>query len=528
MQIEKIDYDKVPAISFKDLSYIKLESFLNDFYTYTPDLSSFDKVIADRKQHLVDRDLLVLELQKDYAQIDPTPLQINNIEALADDKTFTIITAHQPSLFGGPLYYVLKVCSVINLTRQLKAKYPDHTFVPTFISGGEDHDFEEVDHLNLFGKSVKWDRNAKGPVGRLSVDGLSNAVAEVAEILGDNPIAVKLKTILETSLEGVDTYGQFVFKFVNQLFGKYGVLAINMDRPEFKGAFAPTIKKELVERKSQDFVMSTQEALGQYNFKAQAFPRPINLFYLGEGSRDRIEYTDGRYTIVDSQLSFTEKEILAELDQHPENFSPNVVMRPLYQESILPNLAYVGGGGEIAYWLERKAQFEEYGIFYPMLIRRNSVMILNASHRKTMGKLGFELEDIFGEENALITSFISEASDVEIFLDEEKAQIQKAYERIAEKSKAVDPGLAKSVLADMTKQLKNVDQMESRIKRTIKSQQEVNVKKITKLKEKLFPNLGLQERYDNFMPHYMAVGVDFFDILVDNLDPLDRRFIVLG
>ena len=528
MQIEKIDYQKVSAVSFKDLSYIKLESFLNDFYTYTPELASFEQAIADRKQHPVDRDLLVEVLKSAYSDIETTNLQTDNINALTDENTFTIITAHQPSLLGGPLYYVLKICSVINLTRQLKEKYPAYTFVPTFISGGEDHDFDEVDHLHLFGKEVKWVRDANGPVGRLSIEGLSDLIAEVGDILGDNPIAQKLKSILENSLSDSSTYSQFVFKFVNQLFGQYGVLAVNMDIPRLKKAFAPAIKKELTERKSRDIVTSTQETLGKHNFKAQAFPREINLFYLGEGSRDRIEYSDGRYTIVNSQLVFTEAEMLEELDRHPEHFSPNVVMRPLYQETILPNLAYVGGGGEIAYWLERKSQFQEYDTFFPMLIRRNSVMILNGGHRKTMSKLGFETEDIFGEENELITAFISDASDVEIFLDDEKAEIQKAYERIAEKSKAVDPGLAKSVLADMTKQLKNVDQMESRIKRTIKSQQEVNVKKITKLKEKLFPNLGLQERYDNFMPHYMAIGEDFFDILIENLDPMDRRFVILG
>jgi len=159
MQIEKIDYQKVSAVSFKDLSYIKLESFLNDFYTYTPELASFEQAIADRKQHPVDRDLLVEVLKSAYSDIETTNLQTDNINALTDENTFTIITAHQPSLLGGPLYYVLKICSVINLTRQLKEKYPAYTFVPTFISGGEDHDFDEVDHLHLFGKEVKWVRS---------------------------------------------------------------------------------------------------------------------------------------------------------------------------------------------------------------------------------------------------------------------------------------------------------------------------------------------------------------------------------
>ena len=338
MKIEKIDYSQVSAISFKDLAYIKLEPFLKVFYNYTPDLASFSKAIEDRKSKPVDRSLLVSVLGSNYSVIEPSSLQKENIASLGSENTFTIITAHQPSLFGGPLYYILKVCSIINLCKQLKANHPEYNFVPTFVSGGEDHDFDEVDHLNLFGKSVKWDREARGPVGRLDIEGLQSVIDEVSEILGDNPNAQKLKSILNESINSCDTYGQFVFKFVNELFGKYGVIAVNMDDAKLKAAFAPFMKKELLERLSQTLVTETQEQLTAHHFKAQAHPRDINLFYLGEGSRDRIEYLDGKYNIVDSALTFSESEILEELQSKPENFSPNVVMRPLYQESILPNL----------------------------------------------------------------------------------------------------------------------------------------------------------------------------------------------
>jgi bacillithiol biosynthesis cysteine-adding enzyme BshC len=528
MKIQKIDYSKVSAISFKDLAYIELAPFLKDFYNYTPDLSSFAQAIEDRKSKIIDRSLLVKVLESNYSTVESSDLQKSNIASLGSDSTFTIITAHQPSLFGGPLYYILKVCSVINLCKQLKTKYPEYNFVPTFVSGGEDHDFDEIDHLNLFGKMVKWDREAQGPVGRLDIEGLQSAIDEVSDILGDNPIAQNLKTILNDSIDSCDTYGQFVFKFVNALFGKYGVIAINMDDAKLKAAFAPIMKRELLERISQPLVTETQEQLTAHQFKAQAFPRDINLFYLGEGSRDRIEYVDGQYNIVDSALTFSESEIIEELESKPENFSPNVVLRPIYQESIIPNLAYVGGGGEIAYWLERKSQFDAFDVFYPMLIRRNSVMILNNGLNKTIDKLGFTTNDIFQTQDELINQYITANTEVEIELENQKSTIKKAYEEIADKSKQVDPGLAKSVLADMTKQLKNIDQMESRMKRAIKSKQEVQINKIGKMKDKLFPNNGLQERFDNFMPHYMAVGESFFDDLVEHLDPMDRRFIVMG
>jgi len=527
MRIEKIEYDHVSAISFKDLSYLQLASFLDGYYQYKPDLESFKQVILDRKENEVDRALLVEVLKENYTAVEATSLQSKNIAALASEHTFTIVTAHQPSLLGGPLYYILKVASVINLCRQLSDAYPNYNFVPTFISGGEDHDFDEIDHLHLYGKTVQWEREATGPVGRLSTDGLHEVIDQVADILGERPEAVALMDHLRDCLEGNSTYGDFVFKFVNFLFGKYGVLAVNMDNAKLKKRFAPLMKKELLHRPSKSLITETQNSLEEHKFKAQAFPREINLFYLCESGRKRIEAEGDKYIIVDTDLTFTEEEILSKLDNHPERFSPNVVMRPLYQEYTLPNLAYVGGGGEIAYWLERKAQFEEFGVFYPMLIRRNSALILNKGHLKTMDRLGFTVSDIFKDRDQLVFQFIDASSDVEIVLDDQKEKIEAAYREIADKSKAVDPTLAKSVLAEMTKQLKSIDQMESRIKRSLKSQQEVNVNKIDKLKDKLFPNLGLQERYDNFMPHYLAEGESFFDELVAHLNPLDRRFVCL-
>lgn len=527
MTVEKIEYSNVSAISFKDLSYINQENFLNDFFTFSPDLDSFSAAIDGRKNHPVDRSLLVEVLKDQYDKIEASDLQVSNIEALHSEKTFTIITAHQPSLLGGPLYYVLKVASVVNLCRQLSQAYPDYQFVPTFISGGEDHDFEEIDHLHLYGKTIRWEREATGPVGRLSLDGLEEVIDQVSEILGSSPLALSTMQEIRCCLDGSQTYGDFVFKFVNKLFGRYGVLTINMDNAKLKARFAPVMQRELLDQISKPHVSSTQEKLNTHRFKAQAFPRDINLFYLCPEGRKRIEPIEDAFDIVDTDRRFSREEILEELSNHPERFSPNVVMRPIYQEFTLPNLAYVGGGGEIAYWLERKTQFADFDVFYPMLIRRNSVMLLNKGQLKTLAKLDFTVEDIFRDKDRLIDQFINAQSDVEIHLDDEKAKIEKAYREIAEKSAAVDPSLSKAVLADMTKQLKNIGNMESRIKRSLKSQQEVNVNKITKLKEKLFPNNGLQERYDNFLPHYMSMGESFFDILVDNLDPLDRKFICI-
>jgi len=517
----------VPQLSQKDQDYISLAPYLTDYYTYRPTLENFAQAIADRKSKPVDRVTLQKVIKDNYSKITATEKQQLHIEALLSEDTFTIITAHQPSLLGGPLYYVYKICSVINLVAQLQLKYPEYHFVPVFINGSEDHDFDEIDHFNIYGKTLRWEREASGPVGRLSTEGLSVVIDQAADILDDSEHSKRIIDVFKDSLKHSSNYNDFVFRYVNELFGKYGLLVVNTDNKELKRNFAPIMKQEITKRPSQQLVMDTQQMLEQHGFKAQAYPRDINLFYLGNGDRQRITYEEGKYAIVDTEQSYTEAEILQMVDEHPEDFSPNVVMRPLYQEVTLPNLAYVGGGGEIAYWLERKEQFAHYDVHYPMLIRRNSALLLDKGSSKNLTKLDLNVSDMFEHEDQIISSYLLSAVSEDITIDEELEQMQAAYESIAEKAAPHDPGLKKAILAEMTKQLKQVNNLGGRIKRTIKAREENNVSKIKKVKEKLFPGNGLQERSDNFIQYYSKLGPDFFDFLVTNLDPLTAEFAII-
>ena len=528
MRIDHIEYKEVEQLSKKDLDYIKLEDYLLNFYAYRPDMAGFKKAIEERKTKPVNRVSLHKVVSEAYKAVKKSDRQEKSIEALLSDNTFTIITAHQPVLFGGPMYYIYKICSVINLSRQLNDKFPDTHVVPIFINGSEDHDFEEIDHFNIYGKDVKWERSAVGPVGRLSLEGLDKVLTQLEEILGSGDHAQAMLATVKKAYDSANNYNDFVFQFVNSLFGATELLVVNTDNAELKRSFIPVLKEELINRPSQKIIFETQERLAEHSFKAQAYPRDINLFYLGNGDRQRITFEDGVYQIVDTDQTFTEAEILAELDNHPEHFSPNVAIRPLYQEYIFPNLAYIGGGGEIAYWLERKEQFQHFNVFYPMLIRRNSAMVLNKSMQKQMSQLQLDTTQIFRQEDVIINDFLLAQTDEEITIESELATIQEAYESIASKAKVHDPTLEKAILADMTKHLKQVENLGGRIKRVIKSREETNVNKIKKIKEKLFPSNGLQERHDNFIQYYAELGPELIDYLIENLDPLDRRFVVIS
>lgn len=527
MEILKIPFEKVPQFSQKDTDYVNSKPEIRRFYKYDVTLEAFEQVIKDKQQDETNRTVLVDVLREQYAKLTTSDAVRDNIEALLDERTFTVTTAHQPSLFTGPLYYIYKIISTINLAEALRKQYPDYNFVPIFVSGGEDHDFDEVNHANIFGKTVEWESGESGSVGMMKTDTLQPALEQLKDILGGSDHAQHLYQRIETAYTSHERYSDATMHLVNELFKEQGLVVLNMSNAQLKRLFIPIMEDELLRQTSHAYVEKTQQELEKAGFGSQAHAREINLFYLRDQIRNRIVLEKDTYKVLDTDYKFSKDELLQELQDHPERFSPNVVMRPLYQELILPNLAYVGGGGEISYWLERKSQFEHFGINYPMLVRRDSVLWLDKGTIKKMQKLDLDVYDLFEDTDLLIKRYVAENAESEISLAEEKEALEKLFEQAAAKAEDIDPTLKKAVLAEGAKQVKSLEQMESKIVRAEKQRHETALNQIRSLREKLFPGNGLQERHDNFTQFYLKYGDEFFIILKNNLDPLDKRLTVI-
>jgi bacillithiol synthase len=530
MQVHRIGYNQVNELSKKDKAYRINPNQFEEFIAYSPDLEGIKKAIEDRTEFPVDRELLVSELRKQYEKQGLSDAQKSKLDSLLQPNSFTIITAHQPVLFTGPLYYITKIFSTINLCLRLDGEFPDNRFVPVFINGGEDHDFEEVQSCAIFGKVLKWESAQSGPVGRFKTDGLEEVLNQFCEVLGSHERAMEIAQTMRSSLNEAATYNDFVFSMINTLFGQHGLLVVNMDNAAFKRKFIPIMEEELKDKPSETLIHKTQERLMEAGFKPQAFVREINLFYLGSGVRERIiEEESGSYSINNTDVSFTREGILAELHANPERFSPNVVMRPVYQEYILPNVAYIGGGGELAYWMERKTQFEYFKVFFPVLIRRNSLMLITGKQMELLEKLGLSVEEIFIQEEELIKLFLQKNTHFDMKLGDELAQIQQVLNGVVSKAEAADPTLKAFAEAEALKIARQVEQMQSRIIRSLKKQEETRINQIRNLKSKLFPDYGLQERKDNYFQFLITASQSDFEAeLIRNLNPLDPDFLVLS
>jgi bacillithiol synthase len=531
MTITRTPFNQFPMLAKMDLAYSQLDAALAPFYKYTPEIESFKQVILDKKKDKTDRKTLISALKRQYLKQNrqnTEGVDSFHINMLGDEKTFTVTTAHQPSLMTGPLFFIYKIFSTINLARQLKTHYPDHHFVPVFVIGGEDHDFEEVNTINIFNKKITWENEEHGAVGMMHTASLSSVLSELKNVLGESDNAQTIFNIINKNYTQNAVYQDATQGLLIDLFGKYGLVVLNMNDAELKKLFIPVMKKEISEQVSKPLVEKAQQALNDLGFKSQAFPREINSFYLRENLRERIVYEASIYKVLNTQYHWDSLEkLLAEVEDTPQYFSPNVVLRPLFQELVLPNLAYIGGGGELAYWLERKEQFAAFDINFPMLIRRNSAMWIDKGSNDKLTKLNLAWQTLTLDTEQVIKDFLGKNAADPLSMEAEKEQIRSLFQTILGKAKAVDPTLEKSVLAEEAKAIQSIEIIESKLMKAEKQKNETTLNQIRLLAQKFFPNGGLQERTDNFLPYYLKQGEAFFDVLIEHLDPLTQGFVVI-
>jgi bacillithiol synthase len=523
----RMPWSKVIQLSTNDLAYANQDERLLPFMAHKPDLAGLTAALNIRKNIPTNRELLFERLFIQYKQLGSPKEMFERIELLRKPTTYTITTAHQPLLLGGPFYTIFKAVSAVRLAREMKAAHPSHDFLPIFVIGSEDHDFEEVNHTRVYGKDIVWQTEAGGPVGKLNTFSLSTVIEEVKNLLGTNEQAEPIIKLIEAAYQGHFSFGDAAQALLHALFSPLGMIVIQMNDAEWKRSFTPIMERELFGQVSEPLVQQTQNKLAELGLKPQAFVRPINLFYMTDQLRARIEHTGDRFDIVGTDLSFSESEMRLMLHTNPERISPNVVMRPLFQEHILPNLAYVGGGGEIAYWLERKSQFEAFDIPFPVLFRRCSALILQPAEEKKIAKFGLSVNDFFQTEHELRRQFLGHLEGELLSLSDQIAQNDAIFDQIAEKAAALDPTLKKAVLADGARQKSVIQQWEARLIKNLKTKHDTNLAQLVNVQQKLFPAGGLQERQDSFLPALVSWGIDWPEQLVALLNPLEPGMLVI-
>jgi bacillithiol biosynthesis cysteine-adding enzyme BshC len=291
----------------------------------------------------------------------------------------------------------------------------------------------------------------------------------------------------------------------------------------------PYAKRDIIENASFNKVSETVSKLSELpeGYTIQVNPREINYFYLKEELRERIVLKNDNFHVNDTEIYFSKDELLKELENHPERFSPNVITRPLYQEVILPNLCYIGGGGELAYWLELKSSFEAMNVAYPILLPRNSALVVTEKQQKKLAKMNLSAADLFLKQNSLINKKIREISNIEIDFSPQKTLLTEQFKTMYEIASQTDESFIGAVRAQEIKQLKGLENLEKRLLKAQKRKLKDHVERMTQIQNELFPGQSLQERNLNFSEFYLEYGEALIPMLIKDLQPLKMEFSIL-
>ncbi len=524
----RIPYRQTGSFSSLVLDYIDQSASLKKFYSGAPSLQGIQEAIKARTKFKTDREALVKALTAQYENISPNKKLKTRIESLGSAKTFTITTAHQNNLFTGPLYVIYKIIHTIRLADHCKASFPEYAFVPVFYMGSEDADLAELDHIYLGDQKIQWNTKQKGAVGRMKVDkALVSLISQVEGQVNVLPFGKEITALLRDAYKEGITMQEATFRFLHQLFGEQGLVVLIADDPALKKQMIPLFREELLSQSSSGFVGSSIKELSDLNYKVQVNPREINLFYLEEGSRERIEREGDAWKVVNTGKSFSAAELIEDLENHPERFSPNVILRGIYQETILPNIAFIGGGGELAYWLELKTTFEHFKVPFPVLVLRNSYLILEKKWKEKISKLGFQPEDFFQSVDELLKRHIRRLGGEEPKLNGSVTEIEKLYDLFKKQASAVDPTLEQHVDALRSQALEKIINLEKKMVRAEKRKFSDQQRQIQAVKNALFPAGGLQERRENIIYYYSKWGSGFLDALFNNALSLEQEFTIL-
>ena len=528
MPTDCISYQKSGYFTNLTVDYLDEKTELKPLYNRFPKLENFKEQIAEKQQNFSDknRKVLVAALENQYKGFTISETTLNNIKLLNNTNTFTITTGHQLNLFTGPLYFLYKIVSTINLCTTLKKAYPEHNFVPIYWMATEDHDFEEINYFNLKNVKIKWNATSNGPVGRLSTAGLEEVLEVFITELGIGENATYLKELFENCYLKHNNLADATRFLANELFGDKGLVILDGDDKSLKQLFIPFIKEELQHKTSYNKVSETNSLL-EKNYDIQVNPREINLFYIEDKLRERILFEDNEFKINNTKLTFSEKEILELTENNPEKFSPNVILRPLYEEVVLPNLCYIGGGGEIAYWLQLQSTFEANKITFPILLVRNSVLLTSEKQVQKADKLNLSWTDLFSNQQELFTEKTKEFSNFNIDFSEQKEILKKQFEKLFEIANQTDKSFIGAVNAQQSKQIKGLENLEKKLLKAEKRVHAEKLERIIELQNELFPNQGLQERKANFSEFYLEKGAELIELIFENLDPLKPNFTII-
>ncbi|KFE98696.1 bacillithiol biosynthesis cysteine-adding enzyme BshC [Chryseobacterium formosense] len=524
--INKIAFNEIESIPqlVKDFLNHQIEGFEN----YTFSLENFARQIHSKQNSFSSekREILVETLKSQLSDFTISKKQSENLENLKQKNTFTITTGHQLNLFSGPVFFVYKILQTIKTCSYLQQNFPDFNFIPVYWMASEDHDFAEINHFKTENNYYEINEKSGSAVGRIQIND-TFFISEFEKEFKDSIFGTELILMLKEAYKTGNTLTEAIQTLVNRLFSDFGLLILDGDSKALKNQMKDVFKDELQNFSLHQNSKAKVDFLTEKYSKVQVNPREINLFYLSE-TRDRIDFDGEKYFVVDKNIQFTEEEILTELENFPEKFSPNALMRPVYQETVLPNLAYIGGNAEIMYWLELKDYFSEINLPFPILIPRNSMLFLKEKTLGKMAKLDLKMEDFFQNFTKITNNKILDNNEILNLLNEKENLLTRQFSELKNVAETTEQSFGNLVKAEEVRQLKSFERMKKRLLRAEKIKQSELLERLENLFLDVHPSKTWQERIFNFSVFFADLGYSWIEFCLEEMVVEDSKLIIVA
>ncbi len=533
----QIPFTRLPGYNQIFIDYIynfdKLQSFYN--YSYKSD-TDFIRAIQGRQNSYLknsefDRNTIadILKIQNKFFNSGEKAIQ--NIELLKNENTFAIVTGQQAGLLTGNLYSVIKAIDAIKLSNDLNKKFPEFNFVPVYWIEADDHDFTEVNNINILTKenkllNIEWieggqkqDKYLK-PAYTIVFD---EFIDNFRQLIKENLQHTDFKDLLLENIEKVTRQGLNLptsfARFLNFLLMDSGLVFFDSTDTEIKKLLIPVFLKELNSfPETCEKVIETTAILEQ-EYSPQVKPKAINLFYKHNGNRYAIEPLPEKFFgLKNSRQRFPADELFDILYANPENFSPNVILRPVCQDFLLPTVAYIGGPSEVAYFAQFKKVYNFYGIDIPVIYPRTNITIIENRVNNFLVKYGIKPEELFDERkvSSKLISRINEVSIDKIF-ENFKDELNANTYSICNEIRKIDKNIETLFKNKVSKFLDSLGSVRKKLEDTQLKQNDTTIEKLHSIINSIYPESVFQERYFNIIYFFNKYGPDFCDYLLKNI-----------
>ncbi|MBK7232868.1 MAG: bacillithiol biosynthesis cysteine-adding enzyme BshC [Saprospiraceae bacterium] len=513
-QFLMVDPSKCSIFKDFDLKYWSHPDFFKDFISNSFDLEGITNQLQLKKSTYNKRVEFANIVKNQYSKIEVNSEFTIQIESLFSENTFAVVCAHQPILLGGPVYWWYKIIHAISLSNYLNELHKDFHFVPIYFIGSEDHDFEELNHINLFNQRIEWNGKSDIAIGKKTTSGLHEVLKNIRSLFSNQLDVLEIIDQWDQLVNESDQYGEFYFNFVHSIFKSYGLLCFNPDDQTAKNHLKSIFKDEILHQSGLKSVTKTNQELQNISIKAQAHAREINLFYHGNESRTRIIKEGNNYTLADQSKSWTEQNLLEEIENSPQNFSPNVILRPIYQELLLPTVVFIGGGAEMNYWLQLGDLFKHHQISFPILARRFSAILFSKTVLSKIKKLKLSPLDFLENIENIKNNFVSQNSNVIQEIDLIKSHYANFLKELEEITTKVSKSELAGTKAEINKLNLGMEKLIQKMSKDYKNTFDTELQNIQKIKNQLFPNNQLQEREESGLSYYLKYQNTFIDSLL--------------